>query len=336
MVLGPLTSTHAVAVLLAARRRTQELHEGALMPVSTLDRLRVVQAAAAATWEALHALVAGQEAQLLQEPELCLKLTFCLGDVAATAPAVVSGCPELEGGAAPSVRQSTLKAAGASPRLCAGMLSAGLLAPLLTEQAPGRELRGGQGAVQAGAANCLTEAFRGLQMVRSVVCRGAESGGSQASAASAGGEAGEQEQACRLRVQHAAAALDRAMACAQRGSGDSAEMLGRVLPPAEALAAALQEWWALPEQVAAARLEAAQAAAVRSCANLRCANLGLEGGAAAGEGVCCKRCSVCRVSCYCGRDCQEADWHAGHRKVCSELAAERQRQRAQQQEDANS
>lgn len=74
----------------------------------------------------------------------------------------------------------------------------------------------------------------------------------------------------------------------------------RAFPPALALTSALQEWWALPEQVAATRLATAQAAAARSCANLRCANLGLEGGVAAGEGAGCRRCSGCRVSYYCG------------------------------------
>jgi hypothetical protein len=51
------------------------------------------------------------------------------------------------------------------------------------------------------------------------------------------------------------------------------------------LAALLQQWWQRPEQVAADRLELAQAAATRSCAYLRCANLGGQGGPAAGQGA---------------------------------------------------
>ena len=60
--------------------------------------------------------------------------------------------------------------------------------------------------------------------------------------------------------------------------------LADVVRCAEGLSAALQRFWALPEQVAAARLELAQPAASRSCAYLACANLGGSGGPAAGEG----------------------------------------------------
>ena len=63
-----------------------------------------------------------------------------------------------------------------------------------------------------------------------------------------------------------------------------------VLPPARELAAALQAWWQRPEQQQQSQLEAAQAAARRSCAYLRCANLGGQGGPAAGEGVGSMRC----------------------------------------------
>ena len=64
----------------------------------------------------------------------------------------------------------------------------------------------------------------------------------------------------------------------------------QVQPAAAELAAALHAYWQLPEQRAAAELALAQAAAGRSCAYLRCANLGAEGGAATGEGVGSKRC----------------------------------------------
>lgn len=133
---------------------------------------------------------------------------------------------------------------------------------------------------------------------------GAAGDGSQASTDTAGSKAGAEAQACRLRVQRAAAALDRALLQAKagmrQGRVNPSALLRRLQAPAEALVAALQEWWALPDQVAAAGLEAARAAATRSCANLRCPNLGLEGGAAAGQGVGCKRCSGCLVSYYCG------------------------------------
>ncbi len=61
-------------------------------------------------------------------------------------------------------------------------------------------------------------------------------------------------------------------------------------PPARRLAAALLAWWRRPKAQPAAALELAQAAAARSCAYLRCANLGGEGGPAAGQGAGSQRC----------------------------------------------
>jgi hypothetical protein len=37
-----------------------------------------------------------------------------------------------------------------------------------------------------------------------------------------------------------------------------------------------------------------------------------------------KRCSRCLVARYCSAECQGADWRAGHKLVCRELAAERE------------
>jgi len=65
---------------------------------------------------------------------------------------------------------------------------------------------------------------------------------------------------------------------------------------AACVAAALQQYWQLPEQLAAAQLELAQAAVTRSCAYLRCPILGGAGGPAAGAGCGGKRCSACRVA----------------------------------------
>ena len=131
-----------------------------------------------------------------------------------------------------------------------------------------------------------------------------------------------------------------------------------LLPAARKLAEALQAYWQLPEQQAAARLEVARAAAARSCAYLRCSNLAAEGGVSAGEGKGSLRCSGCRVvwwvpagfalpECshadslrrcarrYCGTACSHADWcEGGHRKVCKALAAERQAQRQAAQQQA--
>lgn len=99
------------------------------------------------------------------------------------------------------------------------------------------------------------------------------------------------------------------------------------LPRWERLAAVLLRQWEQPEQQAADRLALAQAAATRSCANLRCANLGLEGGPGAGEGKGCKRCGSCRAVYYCSMACSHADWPGGHRRVCKALGAARLKER---------
>ncbi|KAI7839143.1 hypothetical protein COHA_007146 [Chlorella ohadii] len=106
------------------------------------------------------------------------------------------------------------------------------------------------------------------------------------------------------------------------------------LPPARRLAAALLAWWRRPEAQPAAALELAQAAAARSCAYLRCANLGGEGGPAAGQGDGSLRCSACHVVWYCGTACSHADWRAGHRRVCKELGAARAAEQERQQQAA--
>jgi hypothetical protein len=69
-----------------------------------------------------------------------------------------------------------------------------------------------------------------------------------------------------------------------------------LVPAAEGAAAALHRFWALPAQAAADRLALACAAAARSCANLRCPTVSLEGGPGARQGVGCKRCSGCAVA----------------------------------------
>ena len=56
------------------------------------------------------------------------------------------------------------------------------------------------------------------------------------------------------------------------------------------MAALMQQYYALPAVAAERQLAVAQAAAGRSCAYLRCANLGGEGGPAAGQGVGSMRC----------------------------------------------
>lgn len=96
--------------------------------------------------------------------------------------------------------------------------------------------------------------------------------------------------------------LGAAVAALQRSydaldSGESVESLPALaamfvpaVTAAARVAALLLSAWATPEQQAAQQLEMAQAAATRSCAYLRCANLGGEGGPFARQGADSKRC----------------------------------------------
>ncbi len=53
------------------------------------------------------------------------------------------------------------------------------------------------------------------------------------------------------------------------------------------------------------------------CANTRCTNVsGCSEGRLRG-----RRCSGCAAVRYCSQECQREDWHAGHGRVCSALAA---------------
>ena len=68
----------------------------------------------------------------------------------------------------------------------------------------------------------------------------------------------------------------------------------QLLQQAADLAALMQQYYALPAVAAERQLAVAQAAAGRSCAYLRCANLGGEGGPAAGQGAGSMRCRWAR------------------------------------------
>ena len=66
--------------------------------------------------------------------------------------------------------------------------------------------------------------------------------------------------------------------------------LRQMLQPAADLAGLVQQHLALPAMEEQRRLALARAAAARSCAYLRCANVAGQGGPAAGEGVGSKKC----------------------------------------------
>lgn len=72
----------------------------------------------------------------------------------------------------------------------------------------------------------------------------------------------------------------------------------QLLPAATAVAEALQAHCTRPEQQQAARLQLARAACARACAHLRCAELGLEGGPAAGQRAGSSKCAACREAHY--------------------------------------
>ncbi|KAL4439805.1 hypothetical protein ABPG75_002806 [Micractinium tetrahymenae] len=292
---------------------------------------RQAQAVGAATWEAVQVLAAGHQGALLRQPTHCAVLIRALATAAELGPATVGGHPELlrslqealpclpQGQPRERACSAVLHAAARSPHLAVSLLAAGLLESVVQGSQAAAPVRAPAGAPDFSlfaAASTLIGALNTLCKEGQAVGAGdsgtntdsgSQGSGGAAGGAAAGAVAGADSQACRQWVGQAAAvlstAVDRFTDTAPYHAQASLrleELLRRLLPPASALAAALQEWWALPEQTAAARLEAAQAAAARSCANLRCPNLGLEGGAAAGQGVGCKRCSLCRTACYCG------------------------------------
>ena len=105
------------------------------------------------------------------------------------------------------------------------------------------------------------------------------------------------EQQALLRQLRHAAGVSGGLEC-RPAAGDAALLaqlprLSNRLPAAAELADLLHRLWQpamQPELHANVRLALAQAAATRSCAYLRCANLGGEGGPAAGQGAGSMRC----------------------------------------------
>ncbi len=97
---------------------------------------------------------------------------------------------------------------------------------------------------------------------------------------------------------------------ARRRLAQLAAQLRSLLPPAAHLAALMQQYYALPAVEAERQLALAQVAAGRSCAYLRCANLGGEGGPKAGQGVGSMRCRWA-VGPVCGGSCVQLDTWKG-------------------------
>ncbi len=80
------------------------------------------------------------------------------------------------------------------------------------------------------------------------------------------------------------------LTCELAASAERLAKLQELLPHIVRLAARLAALWRQPEQQAVEQLLQAQAAATRSCAYLRCSNVGAEGGPAAGQGLGSMRC----------------------------------------------
>ncbi len=190
-------------------------------------------------------------------------------------------------------RAQLLELAAASPQTAAVLVAAGLLDKLLqAEQASPVDSPG-----QLGRNNILQQLLRAAE---DVAQQPAAAAGSEADAAAAVAEA-----AAALKgavhgsstdpsAQSAHAAASSWLLTASRLAGPLLAWWHRFsgahadgpswLPPARRLATALLAWWRRPEVQQVAVLEAAQAAAARSCAYLCCANLSGEGGPAAGQG----------------------------------------------------
>ena len=105
-----------------------------------------------------------------------------------------------------------------------------------------------------------------------------------------------------------------------------AEGSARILP----LSAELRSYWGSRDSGAAIATLAEQsgeeaAASVRALASARrCGNMScVEVAGASDASLPLRRCSVCRVPRYCSEQCQHADWRAGHRRLCRQLATAR-------------
>ena len=96
----------------------------------------------------------------------------------------------------------------------------------------------------------------------------------------------------RRRLQEQAGALGSAGDSSGSAKPSSAHLSGlhQLMQPAAELTDLMQQYYALPAVAAEWQLSVAQAAADRSCAYLRCANLGGERGPAAGQGSGSMRC----------------------------------------------
>ena len=91
-------------------------------------------------------------------------------------------------------------------------------------------------------------------------------------------------------LQHLQTATDAAGKSMGQGEVTVPQLRRSALPANRCVGAALLNWWRRPTAQQEQQLEAAQAAAARSCAYLRCTNLGSSGGPAAGQGEGSQRC----------------------------------------------
>ncbi|KAL4433943.1 hypothetical protein ABPG75_000384 [Micractinium tetrahymenae] len=218
-------------------------------------------------------------------------------------------------------------AGGCSVQLIAELLQTGLLAGML-DSCMRQHLSGqADGQAVANVATLLWDwvlllwaAVRGMAQGEGSEGPGHVSGSVACSAAADGSKAAGSTASAAVNevMQRMSAAEQRLGSCLRRNDGslEKLRLLQAAMPAATEAAAALQAWWDLPTQQQAAQLELGQAAGLRACAFLGCANLQAQGGAGAGRGEGSKRCGGCRSVWYCGTECSHADWPA-HRRATS-------------------
>ncbi|EFN59810.1 hypothetical protein CHLNCDRAFT_133543 [Chlorella variabilis] len=253
-------------------------------------------------------------------------------------------CPQLlavDSGFASLLVQSILAQAGSSSaplleaayeardsaQLAALLAATGLLGGLLEEtRALGGD--GGSTVEKKGMDRLLLFAGVMLQLEQAGLDVAAALDGSPAGGRSDADQQQQQQQqrdALQKELQAALTRMQAAWAEAQRG-GQPLPLAGRAelyqreaMPAAIELGALLQQYWSLPEQVAAAELKLAEIAACRPCAHLRCPRLDTTSGDSRN-----KLCAGCRAVRFCSPACSKAAWKAGHKRVCGALAAKQQ------------
>ncbi|KAL4428014.1 hypothetical protein ABPG75_002103 [Micractinium tetrahymenae] len=303
----PVTARNLLRVLSESLKAALDLHdheqlsrEGAGATAQrTSSPCRELEAMACGHWAAVQALAAARDLLTLDCPpawaKLAVGLAVCMGKGPPTL-AVDPALHHLFGQMVDRIPRDPgtrwqhfwlIWAAGiGAPRLVAHLLASGQLAAMLAE-VQGYAAAGHLGRAEADQllatldtlASTLQDEAR--QLARSVLADPTRDSAEAREAALSGVEA---------IMELLALPRSRGTPTAQQ----LAEARARMVPPLRRLAEGLQALCDLPDQQEEAALQAAKAAAARSCAFLRCGNVGGGGGPAAREGEGSQRCSGCR------------------------------------------